>query len=48
MNKSQELDMMVLRAERNAEEAMKQHEDAWHGEKPIRVEEGDNAETEND
>jgi hypothetical protein len=34
MNKSQKLDVMQLRAKIKADEAEKQHEQAWHGQEP--------------
>ena len=32
MNKSQELDIMIIRAKKNAEEALKNHLLSWYGE----------------
>ena len=32
MNKSQELDIMIVRAKKNAEEAIKNHLLSWYGE----------------
>ena len=33
MNKSQELDIMIIRAKQRAEEIVKQHKISWYGEK---------------
>jgi len=38
MNKSQEMEVMVLRAEMKADEAMKQHQQSWYGEEPEIIE----------
>ena len=48
MNKSQDLEVMVLRAEIHADEVMKKYESAWHGQEAKEatpkeeVEDGDN------
>ena len=34
MNKSQELLVMQIRAKIKAQEALKQHQDAWYGQEP--------------
>ena len=46
MNKSQELEVMVMRAEIYADDVMEKYEQAWHGEeakeiKPKEKEDGD-------
>lgn len=41
MNKSQELDIMILRAKMKIQEEMKQHEVAWRGEEVVDEEESD-------
>ena len=44
MNKSEELEAMVLRAEIEADETIKQHQIAWYGQEPVIVE-GSKAQT---
>lgn len=34
MNKSQELQVMILRARMNVKEILKQHQNSWHGQEP--------------
>ena len=34
MNKSQKLQVMLLRSKMNVQELLKQHQIAWHGEEP--------------
>ena len=34
MNKSQELQVMILRAKIKTKEVLKQHQAAWHGQEP--------------
>ena len=37
MNKSQELEVMVMRAEIYADEVMDKYEMAWHGQKAVEI-----------
>ena len=34
MNKSQKLELMKLRAKKNVQELLKQHQNSWHGQEP--------------
>ena len=38
MNKSQELKVMLLRAQLNVQEILREHENAWRGQEPKMVE----------